>query len=83
VKRLRWESPDSRRPVPKHPYRDTVLLYGALAVVVVVIAAATGGSVAKAVITAVIVFVVATAWSWRTWRNRLREERARDAEGPQ
>jgi membrane protein implicated in regulation of membrane protease activity len=83
VKRLRWDSIDRGRPLPKHPYRDSVLLYGALALLVVVIAYATGGGLTKAVVTAVIVFVVATTWSWRSWRNRLREERLRrEAERP-
>jgi membrane protein implicated in regulation of membrane protease activity len=83
VKRLRWEPPDHDRPVPKHPYRDTALLYGVLAVLVVVIAFATGGSVKSAVITAALVFLVATLWSWRTWRNRLREEREKKEERTQ
>jgi len=82
VKRLRWDSLDRERPVPKHPYRDTAILYGVLAVLVVVIAWATGGDVVNAVVTAIFVFIVATLWSWRTWRNRLREERARKEAGP-
>jgi len=64
--------------VPKHPYRDTAILYGVLAVLVVVIAYATGGDAVNAAVTALFVFIVATLWSWRTWRNRLREERARE-----
>jgi Flp pilus assembly protein TadB len=83
MKRLRWDSPHGGRPLPKHPYRDTALLYGAFAVIVVVLAAATGGNIGKAVIIALVVFVVATLWSWRMWRNRLREEASRKAaEGP-
>jgi membrane protein implicated in regulation of membrane protease activity len=77
VKRLRWDAPDRNARFPKHPYRDSALVYGALAVVVVLIALATGGGLARALITAAVVFVVATIWSWRTWRNRLRE-RARE-----
>jgi hypothetical protein len=73
VKRLRWDSPDRDRPVPKHPYRDTALVYGALAVLLVGIALATGSGLARALITAAAVFVAATLWSWRLWRNRLRE----------
>jgi nicotinamide riboside transporter PnuC len=68
--------------VPKHPYRDTAILYGVLAVLVVVIAWATDGNVDNALVTAIFVFIVATLWSWRTWRNRLREERARKAQDP-
>jgi Flp pilus assembly protein TadB len=80
VKRLRWDAPDSSRPLPKHPYRDSALLYGALAVLVVVIAVATGGGFVRALVYAVVVFFIATAWSWRSWRNREREERIRKAE---
>lgn len=83
MKRLRWDSPDRDRPVPKHPYRDTAMLYGVLAVLVVVIAYATGGSVFNAAITALFVFVIATLWSWRAWRNRIREDQARKANRPQ
>jgi membrane protein YdbS with pleckstrin-like domain len=82
MKRLRWDSLDRERPVPKHPYRDTAILYGVLAVLVVVIAWATGGDVVNAVVTVIFVFIVATLWSWRTWRNRLREEQARKEAGP-
>jgi len=77
VKRLRWESPDRDRPLPKHPYRDTALVYGALAVLLVVVALATGSGLPRALITAAAVFVAATLWSWRLWRNRLRDEQAR------
>ena len=83
MKRLRWDAPDRSRVLPKHPYRDCALLYGALAILVVVVAVATGGGVGKAIVYAIAVFVVATAWSWRSWRNRLRDERARrPEEGP-
>jgi hypothetical protein len=80
VKRLRWDAPERTRAMPKHPYRDSALLYGGLAVLVVVVAVATGGSFARALTYAGVVFVVATAWSWRTWRNREREERIRKTE---
>ena len=73
MKRLRWEAPDRDRPLPKHPYRDTALVYAALAILLVIVAIATGSGLARALITAVAVFVAATLWSWRLWRNRLRE----------
>ena len=82
MKRLRWDAPDYQGRLPKHPYRDSALVYGALAVVVVLIALATGGGVARALITAAVVFVVATLWSWRTWRNRLRERAQQEGRGP-
>jgi hypothetical protein len=80
MKRLRWEPPEAERRLPKHPYRDSALLYGALAIIVVVIAIATGGGVTRAIVFALVVFFIATGWSWRTWRNREREERIREAE---
>jgi hypothetical protein len=62
-----------KRPVPRHPYRDTILLYGALAAVVLVIAAAAGTSIVKAVIFAAIAFAGGTIYSCWYWRDRLRE----------
>jgi membrane protein implicated in regulation of membrane protease activity len=72
---LRWEPPE--RPIPKRPYRDTVLVYGGMAIVVVVLAAVTGGSLVQALAIALAFFVIATLWSWRTWRHRLRDQRRR------
>ena len=57
-------------PLPAHPYRDTALAYGALALIVVLLAVFTGGDIARAVLVAVAFWVVATAWSW--WRFRVR-----------
>ena len=84
MRRLRWEPPQrsADSSIPKRPYRDTVLVYGGMAVVIVVIAALTGGSFVHAVLIAGAFFVVATLWSWRNWRNRLREERARVEKRP-
>lgn len=78
MKRLRWESPTEQRTLPKRPYRDTALVYGGMSIVVVVFALLTGGDVSKAILVAVSFFVVATLWTWRNWRNRLRAERTRD-----
>jgi hypothetical protein len=79
--RLHWGMPE--QPPPKRPYRDTVLVYGGLALLVVIVAWATGGAVGKAAIIAGLFFLVATAWNIVRWRTRLREaeaERARRAE---
>ena len=73
--RLRWESP--ARPLPRRPYRDSALLYGLMAAAVVVFALVTGGSLVRALVVGVFFFLVATAWSWRRWRERLREEERR------
>ena len=75
MRRLRWSFPE--REIPKRPYRDSAILYAVLAGLVVVIAAATGGSVVRAVVIGAFFFVAATAWSWRRWRERLREEERR------
>jgi hypothetical protein len=73
-RRLRWGLPE--RPLPKHPYRDTVLVYGGLAVVIVLAAWATGGAVGRAVVIAALFFVVATAWNAYRWRARARARAA-------
>jgi Flp pilus assembly protein TadB len=80
-RRLRWDVPRQARATVKRPYRDTALVYGGMALVIVVIAILTGGSVLNAVLIALLFFVVATLWSWRNWRNRLRGKQA-DARRP-
>jgi hypothetical protein len=74
---LRWGLPEP--PTPKHPYRDTLLVYGGFAVVVVLLGWATGGSLAKSILFAGVVWVVACAWSLARWHQRLRREAARRA----
>ena len=69
-RKLQWGLPD--RPPPKHPYRDTLLVYGGFALVIVVIAWATGGGVVRAVVIAALFYVVASAWNIYRWRERLR-----------
>ena len=61
------------RPVPDHPYRDTAIVYGVMAVAVVVVAGLTGGDVTRAALVAVVFFVVATAWTSWKFRTRIRE----------
>ena len=71
-KRLQWGGvPDS--PPPKHPYRDTLLVYAAFAVLIVLLAWITNGSVLHAVVIAVVFYVAATGWSIFRWRARIRE----------
>jgi len=81
-RRLQWGLPET--PPPRHPYRDTLVVYGALAILIVVVAWLTNGAVGKAAVIAVFFFVVASAWSIYRWRNRLKAEaeaqRAREAE---
>ena len=63
----RYEPPRSRRP-----FRDTVIMYGVLAIVIVVVAKFTNGDIVRAILGAAAFFVVATAWTW--WRFRRRAE---------
>jgi drug/metabolite transporter (DMT)-like permease len=76
---LRWPGPETRT-VPRHPYRDTALLHGALGVLIVVIAWATGGNVGNALMIAGAYFVMATLWSWWRFRQRARRPRATEEE---
>jgi Flp pilus assembly protein TadB len=76
-RRLSWGGPPDRPP-PKRPYRDTAILYAVLAAIIVVVAWVTGGSLGTALVWAVLFFVVATAWSFWRWRDRLRREAARE-----
>jgi uncharacterized protein HemX len=62
-------------PRSPHPFRDSAIIYGCLAVLIVVIATLTGGGFAKAVAIAAAFFVGATAWSW--WRVRRRPQQER------
>jgi hypothetical protein len=77
VKKLRWELPRAPRALPRHPYRDSALLYGVLAAAVVAGAVVTDGDVLRAAVIGGFFFVVATGWSWRRWQERLREEARR------
>jgi heme O synthase-like polyprenyltransferase len=72
VKKLRWQLDE--RTLPKHPYRDSAIIYGSLATLVVAIAAATGGNVVKAVIVAAAVFLGATLYSWWRFRAKLQKQ---------
>ena len=78
MKFLRWDMPE--RAIPKHPYRDTAIVYAGLAGIVVGVTAATGGNVGKAAIVAAVFFVLATAYSWWRWHVRLRREAKAQAE---
>jgi len=76
---IRRSGDRERPPIPKHPYRDTAVVYGVMAGALVLVAVLTGGDVARAVVVAVAFFVVATAWSWWRFRERVREQAERDA----
>ena len=75
--RLPTPNPRRDRPLPRRPYRDSAILYGALAGVVLLFSLLTGSDVVRALIVAVAFFVAATAWSWFRFRQRLAAERRR------
>jgi membrane protein implicated in regulation of membrane protease activity len=75
-RRLDWDLPEA--PPPKHPYRDTLLIYGAFALVIVLVAWATGSGVQRAIVIAAFFYVVASAWSVVRWRRRLSRPVVRD-----
>jgi Flp pilus assembly protein TadB len=60
------------RPIPDHPYRDTALVYAGMAVLLVIVASLTGGQALRAIVAALIFFVIATAWTWWGFRRRIR-----------
>ena len=72
---LRWGLPEP--PVPKHPYRDTLLVYGFFAVLVVLLAWLTGGNVGKAIVVAIVVWAAASVWGIARWRQRIQRDEAR------
>jgi len=71
-RRLQWGMQET--PPTKHPYRDTALVYGGLAVLLVLFAWVTGGPVGRAVVIAIAAWAAATLWSVIRWRQRLRRE---------
>lgn len=73
---LQWDLPQA--PPPKHPYRDTLFIYGAFAVIIVLVAWATGGPLGRALVFAAVFFVVACGWSWWRWHQRLSRRAALD-----
>ena len=72
--RLPTPNPRRDRPLPRRPYRDSAILYGALAAVVLVFSLITGSDLVRALIVAVAFFVAATAWSWFRFHQRLAEK---------
>ena len=60
-------------PLPKWPYRDSLLVNLVLALVILGIARLTDGDFGRATAFAIGYFVLATAWNW--WRFRQRLER--------
>jgi O-antigen ligase len=78
MRKLKWDH--GPPPSSKHPYRDSALVYLALAGLVVVITAVSGGSVVKGIVAGLIVFAAATAYSWWRVRERLRQQERQELE---
>ena len=76
-RRLRWDDDPAWKP-PKHPYRDTALVYAGFAVVIVVFATATGGGLVRALVFAGLFWAAATGYGIVKWRRRLRERQRRE-----
>ena len=60
------------RQTPRHPIRDSAIVYAGFAVVIVAVSAATGGSIVRAAVIALLFYVAAMAWAVVTWRRKLR-----------
>ncbi|HZT92596.1 MAG TPA: hypothetical protein VFA05_11205 [Gaiellaceae bacterium] len=74
---LRWGLPQA--PPPAHPYRDSLIVFAALAALIVLVGWATGGDVGRAAIVAGVFFVAAFLYNVVRWRTRLHAAR-NDAE---
>ena len=64
-------------PLPKHPFRDSAIVYAVLAGVIVAVAYLTKGDVVDALVIGAAFFLLATAWSWWRFRQRLEAEQGR------
>ena len=78
TEKLQWGGiPDV--PPPKNPFRDTLLVYGALALIIIVVSWLTGGSVGRAAVIAIFFFVVASGWTLWRFRTKARAAAAEAA----
>ena len=77
MRRRRFRRPSHALPLPKRPYRDSVLFHGVLSLCIVGVAAVTGGGILRAVAVGAAFFVVATGWSWWRFRERIATERGK------
>ena len=64
-------------PLPRHPYRNSIVFHFVLACLIVLVAWITGGGIPRALAFAVGYFVLATGYSVWKWRQRIDEERRR------
>lgn len=65
----------SERPaLPERPYRDSVVVNLVLAGLILLLSWLTDGDMKRALLFALGFFVIATAWSWLRFRQRLERE---------
>jgi hypothetical protein len=74
----------AQTPLPKRPFRDSAIFYGALSILFVLIVWATGGALLPrwddeqreigGLPIAIAFFLVATGYSWWRFRQRIGEE---------
>jgi hypothetical protein len=70
-------------PPPTQSLRIALSIQAAIAAVIMIVVAVSGGSVAKALGTAALYFVLVGGWSWfRIWRNGRSEQRGSAEEPP-
>ena len=70
-RRLHWDVPRDEPPA-KHPYRDTMLVYLALALVVVGFAWLTGGGLRRALVVAALFWLAGSSYGIVTQRRKRR-----------
>jgi hypothetical protein len=70
MRKFRWESPARR--IPRHPYRDSAVVYAILAGVYIGLTALTDGNVRNSLIIGAALFVAATAYAWWRWHERIK-----------
>jgi len=79
-----------RPPLPKRPFRDSAIFYGALSILFVLIVWGTGGALLPrwdddereigGLPIAIMFFFVATGYSWWRFRQRIEEEEEEGSE---
>jgi membrane protein implicated in regulation of membrane protease activity len=77
---MRRTAPRQPPPLPQHPYRDSLVLNVVLASVIVVVSWLTGGDVGRSLVIAAAFVVLATAWNWWRFRQRIEREARQEAQ---
>jgi hypothetical protein len=79
----------AKLPLPKRPFRDSAIFYGVLSILFVLVVWATGGAVLPrwdderreigGLLIAIVFFLVATAYSWWRFKQRIEQEEQTEA----